>query len=420
MLTDAVSKAVLVSAPEGLFVFDREGRIVFVNSQIDELFGYAPGELLGQSLEVLLPVLFWEMREHQSAASALAPGLPTEPFGLEHMGYRKDRAEIRLEGSVGHVDAHDQPWECCIVRQIAAPEPQDQTLSGLNDHFRQMVENSHDILTIRDADGRVRYTSPSIHGVLGYKQEEIIGSTCFELIHPEDRSTVENALNEFWKNHGARGSIQYRAKHANGTWVSLEVVAYNLLDHPAVRGVVINGRDISQRKQEEAGKDQMIAELQQTLANVKTLTGVLPICASCKKIKKPATGSKSRPTSAIAPRSSSPTPCAPNARCSGIRSTAKVSRCGSLFTWRRERRRPTFHFRRHGNRTSAILAHRAHCKEMIVRGHAFQNRFTGRSRKVINSPARIAGLAPQNLERCALRIIVGSPRHFRIRRDGPC
>ncbi len=285
MLTDAVSKAVLVSAPEGLFVFDREGRIVFVNSQIDELFGYAPGELLGQSLEVLLPVLFWEMREHQSAASALAPGLPTEPFGLEHMGYRKDRAEILLQVSVGHVDAHDQPLECCIVRQIAAPEPQDQTLSGLNGHFRQMVENSHDILTIRDADGRVRYTSPSIHGVLGYKQEEIIGSTCFELIHPEDRSTVENALNEFWKNHGARGSIQYRAKHANGTWVSLEVVAYNLLDHPAVRGVVINGRDISQRKQEEAGKDQMIAELQQTLANVKTLTGVLPICASCKKIQ---------------------------------------------------------------------------------------------------------------------------------------
>jgi len=120
---------------------------------------------------------------------------------------------------------------------------------------------------------------------LGYKQEEIIGSTGFELLHPEDRSAVESAQSKFWNNPGARGSIQYRAKHANGTWVSLEVVAYNLLDHPAVRGVVINGRDISQHEREEAGKDQMIAELQQTLANVKTLTGVLPICASCKKIQ---------------------------------------------------------------------------------------------------------------------------------------
>jgi len=283
MLTDAASKSVLVSAPEGLFVFDREGHIVFVNSQIDELFGYAPGELLGQSLEVLLPVLFWEMRELQSAALTPAPGL--ERYGLEQMGYRKDRAEILLQVSVGHVDAQDRPLECCIVRQIAAPEQQSQALNELNDQFRQMVENSHDILTIRDADGRVRYISPSINNVLGYKQEEMIGSTGFELLHPEDRSAVESAQSKFWNNPGARGSIQYRAKHANGTWVSLEVVAYNLLDHPAVRGVVLNGRDISQRKQEEAGKDQMIAELRHTIANVKTLTGVLLICASCKKIQ---------------------------------------------------------------------------------------------------------------------------------------
>jgi hypothetical protein len=96
---------------------------------------------------------------------------------------------------------------------------------------------------------------------------------------------VESALGEFWKNPGARDSIQYRAKHANGTWVSLEVVAYNMLNHPDVRGVVINGRDISRRKHEESSKDQLIAELQQTISNVKTLTGVLSICASCKKIR---------------------------------------------------------------------------------------------------------------------------------------
>jgi len=87
---------------------------------------------------------------------------------------------------------------------------------------------------------------------LGYRQEEIIASIGFELLHPEDRSTAENALNEFWKNPGARDSIQYRARHANGSWVSLEVVAYNLLDHPDIRGVDINGRDITERIQTEA------------------------------------------------------------------------------------------------------------------------------------------------------------------------
>jgi PAS domain S-box-containing protein len=163
--------------------------------------------------------------------------------------------------------------------------PSSEPLQELQDQFRLMVENSHDILTIRNADGRIRYTSPSFHRILGYKQEEVIGSTAFELIHPEDRETVLTALNEFVKNPGARDSLQYRARHANGSWVSLEVVAYNMLDDPAVRGVVISGRDISERKQAEAGKDQLIEDLQRTLSSAKTLTGVLPICASCKKIK---------------------------------------------------------------------------------------------------------------------------------------
>ena len=161
--------------------------------------------------------------------------------------------------------------------------PRDAERQG---HFRMMVENNHDILTIRNADGRIRYMSPSVHRVLGYTQEEMIGSIGFELVHPEDRPAVESAFSDFWKTPGARDSIQYRARHANGTWVSLEVVAYNLLEDPDVRGVVLNGRDISRRKQDEAGKDQLINELQQTLAGLNTLSGVLAICSSCKKIEK--------------------------------------------------------------------------------------------------------------------------------------
>lgn len=151
--------------------------------------------------------------------------------------------------------------------------------------LRLMVEHSEDILTIRDADGRIRYTTPSFYRVMGYRQEEMIGETGFELIHPEDRAIVLNALDEFMKAPGARDSIQYRARHANGSWVSLEVVAYNLLGHPDIQGVLISGRDISNRKRDEAVKDQLIWELQQALAGANTLSGVLPICASCKKIQ---------------------------------------------------------------------------------------------------------------------------------------
>jgi len=194
MLTDAVSRAVLVSAPEGLFVFDREGHIVFANSQFEELFGYAAGELLGQSSDLLIPDLFQGERQRQSA--------PAPRLGLKVKGYRKDRGEILLQVSLRSVEDLDSPLQCCIVRKFASLGQQDHTLGELNDHFRQMVENSHDILCIRDADTRVRYASPSFQHVMGYKQEEIIGSTGFDLIHPEDRSAVESAVTEFWKTPG--------------------------------------------------------------------------------------------------------------------------------------------------------------------------------------------------------------------------
>lgn len=282
--SDAASRAVLDAAPEGILVVNREGQIVRVNTQTEELFGYGPDGLLDLQFEVLVPELFREEYERQIAGYTRAPGLRPGRVGLELRGRRKDGTEVLLEMSLCSVDVQDGPLVCCILRKITGPGHSAQPVREMEERFRQMVENSHDILAIRDADARVRYISPSIQRIMGYRQEEMIGSTGFELLHPEDRSIVETALNEFWKNPGARDSIQYRARHANGSWVSLEVVAYNLLDHPDIRGVVINGRDISQRIQTEAERERTIAELQEAISKLDTLTGLLTICASCKKI----------------------------------------------------------------------------------------------------------------------------------------
>jgi len=263
---------------------NREGQIVHVSAQTEELFGYGPDELLGVYFEVLLPQLFREEHERQITGYTRAPGLRPGRVGLELRGLHKDGTKILLEMSLCSVDVQDGPLVCGVLRKIASPKASEHPSRDVEQRFRLMVENSHDILTIRDADARVRYISPSIQRIMGYRQEEMIGSTGFELIHPEDRSNVETALNEFWKNPGARDSIQYRARHANGSWVSLEVVAYNLLDHPEIRGVVINGRDISERTQTEAERERTIAELQEAVSKLDTLTGLLTICASCKKI----------------------------------------------------------------------------------------------------------------------------------------
>ena len=285
-LSEAVSRAMLVSVPHAILVVDRAGHIVLVNAQTEELFACGLGELLSKSIEDLLPELFRDDRLHQALASPSSPELRPGPVNLELRGFSKDGTELLLDITLVPIDTVDGPLVCCVVRQNVSRQQAERELRIVEERFRLMVENSHDIMTVRDADGKVRYTSPAINRIMGYTQEQMVGSTGFELVHPDERSTVENALREFWKNPGARGTIQFRAKHATGSWISLEVVAYNLLDHPAIRGVVINGRDISERKQNDADNERrMIAELQEAAAKANTMANMLSICASCKNIR---------------------------------------------------------------------------------------------------------------------------------------
>jgi PAS domain S-box-containing protein len=285
MLSDAVSKAVLVSAPEGILVVNRAGKIVLMNGKTAELLQYRPDEMLGMDYEAVLPEFF--RHEHERQIAGCAEGREAKPSRgeLELVARRKDGKEVLIEMSVCSVNEEDGPLVCCVLREAPSGRQTEQERNRAARHFRLMVENSHDVLCIRGADGKVRYASPSIERVMGYKQEEMIGGTGLELVHPEDRATVENAMHEFWKRPGGRGSIQYRARHANGSWVSLEVVAYNLLDDPEVQGVVLNGRDISDRKREEAVMEEAILGLQEAAALGNPLSGMLLVCASCKNIK---------------------------------------------------------------------------------------------------------------------------------------
>ena len=281
----AVSKALLVSAPESILVVDGNGLIVLVNSQTEALLHYASNELLGLHLGVLLPDLFREENLRQISAHT-RPAEPRPPrVEIELPALCKDGRQLLLLVSVCSVNGDHGALVCCILRKIPDSTPSARPFDETCQRFRTIVENSHDVLCIRDADGRVRYTSPSIQRILGYSQEQMIGSTGFELLHPDDRPTVESAMHEFWKNPGARGSLQYRALHANGSWVSLEVVAYNLLEDPDIRGVVINGRDITERKQSEPSCRLPFAAHSQTAANSSSHSDHSPICASCKKIK---------------------------------------------------------------------------------------------------------------------------------------
>ncbi len=118
--------------------------------------------------------------------------------------------------------------------------------------FTSVVQNVLDVVGVLDADGVLSYVSPAVEVMLGYAPEEVLGTEVFDYVHPDDLVRAFLALTETIETPGALPPMGFRVMCADGSWRHVEVVRNNRLDDPNVGGVVINIRDVTERKEAEA------------------------------------------------------------------------------------------------------------------------------------------------------------------------
>jgi diguanylate cyclase (GGDEF)-like protein/PAS domain S-box-containing protein len=123
-----------------------------------------------------------------------------------------------------------------------------EDLQASEQRFRTLVQNSSDVFLILHPDGRVDYQSPAVERVLGYPPGERLGREIFELTHPEDVDFVRGAMAELMQTPGAQRTIELRSRHADGSWRTIEATAKNMVDDPMVSGIVVNYRDVTERR----------------------------------------------------------------------------------------------------------------------------------------------------------------------------
>ncbi len=133
-----------------------------------------------------------------------------------------------------------------------------QTPTQRETYFRKLIENISEVITVVDLDGRVAYTSPSAQRVLGQEPDEYLGRSMFEQLHPDDLERAQRAFREVVADASIKPALELRVLHKDGSWLTMEAVAANLLAEPAVNGMVITWRDISKRKRAEAKFENLI------------------------------------------------------------------------------------------------------------------------------------------------------------------
>ena len=145
--------------------------------------------------------------------------------------------------------------------------------------MRSVVENSSEIVTIVDSDGTLRYASPAFERVLSYDSEEVVGKmNVFDHVHPDDLPHVleetEKALSE---GDITTNKAEYRFRHKDGSWRWIESVGTYLLDDPAVRGVVLTSRDVTERKEAEENLRQAEQRYRTLVEQIPAVTYIDPV-----------------------------------------------------------------------------------------------------------------------------------------------
>lgn len=116
------------------------------------------------------------------------------------------------------------------------------------ERLRSLAEASSEILTVLAPDGTIRYGTPSVERGLGYDPTELAGTDARTLIHPDDAAAFQRLLDEVNRAPGDLVSTELHLRHKNGSWRTLDCVAKNLLDDPSVAGILLDARDVTDRR----------------------------------------------------------------------------------------------------------------------------------------------------------------------------
>ncbi len=237
-------------SPASVVITDLKGNIEYVNPMFTRITGYSREEALGQNPRILksgeLPreayVALWDAITHGR-----------EWHGELH-NRRKDGTLFWEFASISPVvDANGRTTHFIAIKEdITARKGAEAALAKSELYYRSLIEHALDLTVVLAPDGTALFVSPSVERLLGIRAEDARGRNVFDLIHRDDAPNVKARIAGVLSRGARFEHIEFRARHADGTWRTLSAIGKPLPPETGIAGLIINARDLSERQELEA------------------------------------------------------------------------------------------------------------------------------------------------------------------------
>ncbi|HEX6034978.1 MAG TPA: PAS domain S-box protein, partial [Anaerolineales bacterium] len=236
---------------EGIFQASPHGHYINLNPAMAQLYGYDSPEEMIAAIHDIARQIYVEPSQLSEFMRLLDANEKVEHFDTKN--YRKDGTIIWITISARAVRDHcgDVLYYEGFIQDITQRKQAEAALQNNEKRFRALIENGLDDISLLAADGTLLWESPSINRNLGYAPNAYVGRNIFELMHPDDLKWTQDTFAKLIQMPGDRQRGSFRLRRADGTWRWVEAIATNMLSEPSVNAIVINYRDITERKQAE-------------------------------------------------------------------------------------------------------------------------------------------------------------------------
>jgi PAS domain S-box-containing protein len=257
-------RALFEKSWDGVVLLSSEGSVAYASPAITRIAGYEVIEYLGRSaLEFVHPDDKGSVLRFFVKLYAQDDLYDTVQYRYRHKDGSWRWIECRATNLLSDPSVNAV---VCNYRDITETREAGQALIKSEERFRALIEQSWDGVLLLTLSGEILYASPSTFRILGHKGDELIIHNAFALMHPDDVPEISQRFQDLLTRPDETMTAIFRYQHKDGSWRWLECTGTNLLENPSVEALVINYRDISERRANEEALRQAHNDLERRVA----------------------------------------------------------------------------------------------------------------------------------------------------------